>query len=129
MNYLLLNICLCLDLILVIRAPFKSKDKRLSIYYGISFMLSLGYAIFFEYTTFASSTYELIVIFSYFIIAPSSIVYCIIRLNRSGLSKEARLLIYSRHVFWIVGFLLTNAYIIYENTLTVAFSIMDSDQQ
>lgn len=127
MNYLLLNICLCLDLILVIRAPFKSKEKRVNFYYTASFILSLAYAMFFEYTSFASATYQLLVIFSYFIIAPSSIVYCIIRLNRSGLSKESRALIYTRHVYWIVGFLLTNAFIIYENTLTVAFALIDEE--
>lgn len=129
MNYLLLNICLCLDLILVIRAPFKSKDKRVNIYYAICFLFSLGYALFFEYTSFASSLYQLIVICSYFIIAPISIVYCTIRLNRSGLSKEAKVLIYSRHVYWIVVFLLTNAYIIFENALTVTFALMNQNQQ
>ena len=40
-----LNVCLCMDLILMIRDPFKSKEARVPMYLFVSFTFSLGCAV------------------------------------------------------------------------------------
>ena len=43
---LYLSLCLCIDLILMIRMPFKQKDARISLYLSLAFVLSVPTAAF-----------------------------------------------------------------------------------
>ena len=119
MNYLMLDLFLCLDLIKIIKNPFGSKEKRVSRYLIYSLLIGLFNAVIFMKTNALGSIFQVTVMAIYIIAAVWSIVFCVIRLINSGLSKEAQLLIRRRHLFWIVTFISTNGYLMYLNVLVI----------
>jgi len=128
MNYLVLNICLCYDLISVIKDPFASKEKRVTRYIIISLFLGSVNGILFMNTNEGGSIFFAVVMSIYCIVAAWSIIFCAYRLYYSGLSKQTRRLVLTRHVFWILSFLVTNVYILYLNILVILFDFGDSDK-
>ena len=113
---------LCLDLVLVIRNPFGSKVKRAKFYYLISYSISAIMALLFGLTDSVASYIQLILMFTYLFIAISSILYCVRRLSSTGLSDEIKALIYRRHIYWIVSFIVANTYLIFLNLVVVLVS-------
>jgi len=110
---------LCLDLVLVIRDPFGSKVRRTNIYYSVSYLISAIMAFLFAMTNSVASYIQLILMFTYLGLSLSSILYCVSRLSSTGLSDEIKALIYRRHIYWIVSFLIANAYLIFLNLIVV----------
>ena len=95
---LLLNICLCIDLILMVRYPFESKDGRVTKYALISFILALvpglyeslgsvfvGVRIGFTISVVLRAIFVLTFILS--------IAYTCKKLSGPGFSKEVRQLV------------------------------------
>jgi len=87
MNYLMLDLFLCFDLISIIKNPFGSKEKRVSKYVIISLCMGLVNAIIFVKTNALGSIFLVSVMGSYLIISSWSILFCAYRLYYSGLSK------------------------------------------
>ena len=110
---------LCLDLVLVIRNPFGSKEKRANFYYIVSYLVSFGMALFFTYTVTISAYLQLCLMFAYLIAALSSIIFCFVRLKSTGLSQEVKVLIYRRHIYWIVSFLVSNTFLIFLSLIII----------
>ena len=87
MNYLMLDMFLCFDLISIIRNPFGSKEKRVSKYVIISLFMGLVNAIIFMKTNALGSIFLVCVMGFYLIISSLSVLFCAYRLYYSGLSK------------------------------------------
>ena len=128
MSYLMLNIFLCVDLVLIIRNPFGSKEKRVKFYFITSHLVAIFAAILFLTTDAAASIFQLIMMFVYLFGAAMSIVYCFRRLRSTGLSHEVRTLVYRRHIYWIASFILTNAFLIYLNFMVILVGINQTDK-
>ena len=128
MSYLMLNLFLCVDLVLIIRNPFGSKEKRVKFYYISSYSVGLFTAMLFVYSNVAASFFQLLVMFVYLVVAFTSIFFCIRRLKSTGLSNDIKALIYRRHIYWIVSFILTNAFIIYLNLMVIMVGFNNNDK-
>lgn len=117
-----LNACLAIDLILMIRNPFLSKEKRMSVFLWSSITLSITIG---SATTITSDYEKLqerfvpdwwvmgsiyVFILAYFIISIFSIVYAFKRLRKPGISKEVQSLVLKRHIISIIGFILSQLY-------------------
>lgn len=111
--YVFCNICLCLDLYFMLKAPFQSQDKRFNIYMIASgFTGLLGSLLFtFDLKTFTVTAVVLLGI--YIISAISTSIYSVRNIANSGLSNEVSKLIWSRHFYWISVFLISNLFSAY----------------
>lgn len=127
MNYLMLDLFLCFDLISIIRNPFGSKERRVSLYVVISLLVGLVNAIIFMKTNALGSIFLVSVMGCYLIVSTWSVLFCAYRLYYSGLSKQARSLVLKRHVFWIFSFILTNSYLMYLNVLVIYVQFTNTD--
>jgi uncharacterized membrane protein YhaH (DUF805 family) len=123
MTYLMLNMFICLDLVLIIRNPFGSKDKRIKFYYLASYSMGIISALLFGSTDAIGSFFQVIVMFTYLGAAVASIFFCFRRLRSTGLSNEIKTLIYRRHIYWIVSFVLANAFLIYLNVMVLVVGL------
>ena len=128
MSYLMLNLFLCVDLVLIIRNPFGSKERRVKFYYITSYSVGFFTAILFLTTDAAASFFQLLIMFIYLALAVLSIFFCIRRLKSTGLSNEIKALIYRRHIYWIVSFILANAFLIYLNLMVIMVGINKTDK-
>jgi hypothetical protein len=81
----LLNACLAVDLILMIKFPFKNKDHRVPVYLAVS----------------------LVILTANYLISYASIIYAFRKLCKPGISKESQRLVLLRHVLSIIGFTIT----------------------
>ena len=110
-------------MISVIKDPFASKEKRVTRYIIISLFLGSVNGLLFMTTNEGGSIFFALVMSIYCIVAAWSIIFCSYRLYYSGLSKQTRRLVLTRHVFWILSFLVTNFYILYLNILVILFQV------
>ena len=76
-------------------------------------------ALLFGLTNSVASYIQLILMFTYLVIAISSILFCVKRLSSTGLSDEIKALIYRRHIYWIVSFIVANTYLIFLNLVVI----------
>ena len=113
---LILNICLCVDLILMVRYPFESKDGRVNKYLIVSFILALipGYFMssgdtFVGVRIGFGISFALRIIFALTFIL--SIVYTCKKLSGNGFSKEVRKLVLQRHIITVLLYIITNLYL------------------
>ena len=105
---IMLNICLCLDLILTFRSPFKKPESRYPMYISGSVVWSLVPA--FLRSQFLAHDkhvylYGWIIVSSfsaYLVIAIWSIYYAFRHLSRPGMSSGVRGVITRRHILYIV---------------------------
>lgn len=122
---ILLNTCLAIDLILMIKYPFVVKEKRVPLYLvgsiliavfvTVNWFLSLKFKAFPDGNMYPVPSYFaagccLLIDLSYVFGSIASIVYAVFKLCRSGISNETRKLVLLRHVVSIVGFMLSQVY-------------------
>ena len=92
MAYLLLNIILCIDITLMIKGPFGSKEKRIKLYYTFTMIASVlfGVVVIFDIKTSNARNFSATIMFAvilvYIGISIYSGLFCLIRLRNSGLS-------------------------------------------
>jgi hypothetical protein len=117
----MLNTCLAVDLILMIKHPFKVKEKRFSLYIWFSVCASVlicaAWVLTFDYRflktynelwpvpSFYVAIFTTVVMGAYFVIAIVSVIYAIKQLCRPGISRSSRNIVFLRHVLSIVGFI------------------------
>ena len=107
-----LNWCLAIDLVYMIKYPFKPSTKRMYFFYGLTFLGSagIGFANLAEYDRNIETRNEILstwLCFSssiYVITALTSIVYSWVKLRSPGISQEVRKLVFIRHVMTILLF-------------------------
>ena len=107
-----LNWCLAIDLVYMIKYPFKPSTKRMYLFYGLTFLGSagLGFANLVAYDRdFAKrnkrlSTWLCLSSLIYIITALISIFYSWVKLRSPGISQEVRKLVFIRHVTTILLF-------------------------
>lgn len=87
MNYLMMDIFICFDLISIIRNPFGSKEKRVTKYIIISLVMGLINSVIFMKTNALGSIFQVSVMAVYLMVSSWSILFCAYRLYYSGLSK------------------------------------------
>ena len=121
---ILLNTCLAIDLVLMIRNPFKAKEVRVPFYlWGcIIVAFSLTASIFatvhrtdrnIYLETGRIPMYTTITMFaSYFLINIMSVLYALKKICKPGISKETQKLVLVRHVVSIFSFMVSQLYII-----------------
>jgi hypothetical protein len=118
---IMLNTCLAVDLILMIKHPFKIKEKRTQVYialsFAVAFLMTTAWAATLNYYPDPKwGTWPLpnrvvivcayVILVSYLLLAFTSIFYAFTKLCRAGISKQSRQLVFLRHVLSIVGFIL-----------------------
>ena len=122
---ILLNTCLAIDLILMIKYPFIVKEKRVPIYLVSSIII----AIFVTFNWYSSLRFKpfddgniypvpsyfaagccLLIDLLYIFSSIASIIYAFVKLCKPGISNETRKLVLLRHVLSIIGFLLSQIY-------------------
>ncbi len=84
--YLTCNTFLCLDLYLMLKEPFKSKESRMKWYYLISICVGLASVIFIRINQQFYSFFSILIMGTYLISSLYVTCYTIRRLKRSGLS-------------------------------------------
>ena len=121
---IMLNICLCLDLILTFRSPFKKPESRYPMYWVVSSLISLVPAIIRVY---CMKQYQNEYLYGwiicdtflvYLVIAIWSIYYAFKHLSRPGMSSTARGMITRRHISYIVVNILCQTYNIMSKVTT-----------
>lgn len=108
--YVCCNICLCLDLYFMLKAPFSSQDKRFNIYMIASGLIGLLGSLLFTFWLKIFMIAAVILLVIYIISAISTSIYSVRTIANSGLSTEVSKLIWSRHFYWISVFLISNLF-------------------
>lgn len=107
---ILLNTCLGIDLILMLKYPFAVKQKRTKIYLLASFAVATGIVLCWL-TTFPGAHWvpylPLTVCCIYICTAVVSVFYAAKKLSRPGISKESQRLVLIRHIVSMFGFMLS----------------------
>ena len=97
----LLNTCLCVDLILMLKYPFASKEKRMVLYMLFSIVGAAVPSLSLLFTaerrgesnTYQPSSWALglcvTIIVGYIVIAVASVIFAAKKLRRPGISKES----------------------------------------
>ena len=131
-----LNFCMCVDLILMLRYPLVPPKTQMKAYFGLSFVYSSVYAGFSTYAHGANDLHRSINIYtkpnmSYirffvnwimFVIAfIASVAYAGKKLCKKGISADVRKKILSRHVAYMVFFLLSSVYPMLNSMLSLKF--------
>ena len=114
-----LNICLCIDLVLMLRRPFMKKDALMPRYLGFSVVMSAISALLLQPRVLAISPvildfsffYHVACIVAYVLIVVFSIVYGCISLSKPGISREVKWLILIRHITTVLFIFLAYSYI------------------
>ena len=111
------QICICVDLILTLKRPFKSKEARMPAYIGFSVFASLIPAIGNQYARenhamfVGATTYSVVLIALSWVLSLVSIVYGCLKLCKTGISQKVRRQILARHVTTIVFFSVFELYL------------------
>lgn len=111
-----LNICMAVDLIVMIKYPFRPKSVRS--YVIFSFVSSFIVAVLNEYAFFNNfqdrykllSLWLMLTTVVYLVTATASIIYASKKLIKPGISQEVRTVVFRRHVLSILFFIVAYAY-------------------
>jgi len=115
---ILLNICLSIDLVLVVRNPFSSHEKRTSWYVVLSVFCGVLTAILKVISSRKQAFRDGLAFLEIFefgtliILAVVSILIAGYRLLQPGVKREIRSLIIKRHILYICVFLVCNMYVV-----------------
>jgi len=113
--------CLCYDLIMMLRAPFASKEKRYMNYLIYSYILAVSMGvmgIFFnpQNTTVIAGYVMMgacyLCVCGFLGLAPISCIYACISLSKPGIQPQIRSLILKRHVITILFYFVMEFYLI-----------------
>ena len=112
-----LTMCVCIDLILTIKRPFKAKEPRMPRYYIFTFVISTLQATtltFFYMNEVVLTIAEWVgtgTVLLLWLLSIGSIVYGLVKLCQPGISREVRNVIMARHVVTILFFVIGNLYL------------------
>ena len=118
------NICICVDLILMIKHPFVSKSKRITRYHIVSYTYALLTTLekfYFEQAEYKVlfgdylSIMQILAYVGFLVMGISSSVFAVVRLCKPGVSRELRVLILKRHVSYIICYALCNLYLLIQS--------------
>lgn len=129
---LLLNMCLCVDLILTLKNPFEPAKRRMKYYLGLSALICIPLAIVTNKSLNSSTDQQTDSVLSketeishlilasclsaYMLIALYSCVYASRRLARPSINNQIRVFFLRKHYYYVAiftvvwGFYLANAY-------------------
>ena len=111
------NICICFDLILMIKHPFDSKAKRIVKYHISSYTIGIiaGLEKVFFPEALGGQSYlgwtQLISFICFMIMGLFSSFWACSKLSKPGISREVRMLVLKRHVSYIICYFLCNLYL------------------
>ena len=112
------NVCICVDLILMIKHPFVSKSKRIIRYHIVTYAVAsiavaenLRYDVYSNDQSFLTTT-QIIAFLSFFFMGIFSSLFALNRLCKPGVSREVRILILKRHISYIFAFFACNLYLL-----------------
>lgn len=115
---------LCVDLILMIKHPFKMKEPRMKFYIAFSVTVSLSVAILFLSTQNIKNSFQFVVFvvsfLGFLIAAIWSSIFSWKRLTLPGMSAEVRSLILKRHVASIAVYFICNLYVLVSSCYNIA---------
>ena len=120
-----LNTILCIDIILMIRDPFKRKESRMPKYIAYTLISPIPTTFFLTYGSYdfwkvgvwnVVANYTLLV--CSFIV---SVIYTCRKLHGPGMSEEVRELVMRRHILQIVAYIITFSYV-FSMFYAIAFS-------
>lgn len=108
-----LDICLCFDLVLMINRPLQSKEKRMKIY-KILGLLTLSVSLVVRSSPrgqeLMNVSYGLLLLL-YVLSALFSAVFVILKLTNTNITSKIRTLILRRHVMFIIFYTSVNIYV------------------
>jgi hypothetical protein len=109
------NVCICTDLVLMIKHPFASKQKRIIRYYIYSYSFGILAALetlyYSDRGTFLGF-FQTLSFIVFMIMGAFSSIFAFSRLCKPGVSIEVRQLILKRHVAFILFFFICNIYLL-----------------
>lgn len=115
---------LCVDLILMIKHPFKMKEPRMKFYVAFTTTTSFAVAVLFLATEKFHNSYQFIVFVVSFMgflgAAIWSVIFSWQRLTLPGMSAEVRSLILKRHVASIAVYFICNLYVLVSSCYNIA---------
>lgn len=115
-----LNTCLAIDLILMIKYPFKVKEKRLPRYFAATIVIAGGMAFWVLWTVSYRTEYgtylpnktvaiaSVLLFVIYLIASLTSVIYAF--RMKQGISAESQKMVLGRHVISIIAFLIAQFY-------------------
>ena len=112
------NICICFDLILMIKHPFDSKASRIAKYHISSYTIGIiaGLEKVFFPEALGGQSYlgwtQLISFICFMIMGLFSSFWACSKLSKPGISREVRMLVLKRHVSYIICYFLCNLYLV-----------------
>ena len=120
----MLNTFLAVDLILMLKFPFKKKESRVPVYFAISLFICLTLTTSWITTLRKREdngaikpaiwvmVFAILVIVTQYVISIYSIFFAAVKLCRPGISKESRKLVLIRHILSIVLFDISQSYLV-----------------
>lgn len=112
------NVCICIDLILMIKHPFVSKSKRIIRYHiftyivaSIAVLENLNEDVVSSDQNFMIYT-QVFAFLAFFFMGIGSSVFALNRLCKPGVSREVRILILKRHISYILAYFMCNVYLL-----------------
>ena len=126
-----LNTILCVDMVLMIRYPFESKESRLPKYMAYSVLIPLIPSILFlnrgehgifEVVTWITVTFMCLFLFCFLL----SVIYTCRKLNGPGMSKQVRQLVMKRHIITLVAYIIAYYYLI---SFQIIFAFADDEKR
>jgi hypothetical protein len=108
-----LDICLCVDLVLMINRPLQSKEKRMKVYQFVG-LATLIVSLLMRWSEngqeIMNISYGLLLLI-YVSTAFFSAVFVIVKLTNTNLTPKIRRLIMRRHVMFIIFYISVNIYV------------------
>ena len=106
---LVMNTCLCFDLISTLRDPFSKPESRYPLY--ITLALTLPFIpFFFRHNAKLYQTVVAVYFLMYILVAFYSAFVAIVELRKPGMSSAARKMIINRHISYIVVNIMCQSY-------------------
>ena len=106
---LVMNACLCLDLIWTLRDPFTKPESRYTLYIALVLTLPLV-PFFFRHDVDIYQLVVLVYFLVYILIAFYSSIVAFVELRKPGMSSAARKMIINRHISYMVVNILCQSY-------------------
>lgn len=113
------NVCICFDLILMIKHPFVSKSKRIIRYHIVTYTVSLlavaeklNGEILSTGDGLTLTLVQVLAFMAFVFMGLFSSLFALNRLCKPGISREVRVLILKRHISYILAYFACNFYLL-----------------